>query len=287
MKRTAILTLTAALLIPAAAAKADHRYSLELVVSSLAEDVEYFAREAYREASRASRYADGRGYRAMLDLRALDHQARHFRRQVRRYHRDPFHSAHDFEQLRVAFYAAHGSVPVLYGYGYLERDFYALADAMRRLEYAFLDLGYRYRRPLPRLSISIDLGRPYYHHPRGHRIYRKPYGGGFHWFISYDSRHSGHGKKYFKHDKRRHHKYDKRDRHRRHDRDRHFRRDRDDDRDDHRGRGRGRDRHYRRDHDDDRDRERGRRFRGDRDDHRDDDRDRRRRGSAVRTRPPR
>ena len=107
MRTTAILTFAAGLLLPATTAQAEHRYETNAVVRSLAADVEYFAREAYIEANRTTRYNHGRGYRATLDLRALDREARHFHRQVSRYYQDPLHTARDFERLRATFYTAH------------------------------------------------------------------------------------------------------------------------------------------------------------------------------------
>lgn len=279
-----MITTAAALLMPAAAANADYDYGGEVAIRVLADDVTYFAGEVHREARYLAR---GRSdHRALGALRALDRDARHFSYQIGRYYRDPLHTARDFERLRVSFYVAHDALPRFYGYGNLERDFYALADAMRRLEYAFRDVGYRYRRPLPRLHFSINLGAPF-HHPRGHRVYRKRHGHGFRWFSSIDLRH---------YDKPRHHKrhYDRRDddRHRR----KHYRSDRG--RRDHdwrdRDRRRGRDQRWeRRDRDDRRDRDhrrRGRDLRSERRDRdRDEDRDRRGRGrgSARDSRPRR
>lgn len=277
-----LITTTAALLIPAAAANADHAYGGDIAIRALAEDVAYFAGDVYRDARHLAR--DRHDRRAVEALRDLDRDARHFNRQARRYYRDPLHTARDFERLRVSFYVAHDYLPGFYGYGSLERDFYALADAIRRLEYAFRDVGYRYRRPLPRLHFSINLGVPF-HHPRGHRVYRKRHGHGYRWFSSIDLRHydeprnhkrhykkKHHKKKDLKHrDRDRHHRYDRRDRHER----KHYKkRGRDHHEHEKRDlrRGRGRDRYDKRERDDD---DRDRR-------HRD-----RRRGSARDTRPRR
>ncbi len=273
---TSLITLAVATL-AAAPASAEHTYGSDIAIRVLAEDVEYFAGQVYREGTYLARSHDRGDYKAMRDLEELDRAARHLNRQIQRYYSDPLHTANDFERLRVAFYRAHDSAPYLYGYRRLENDIYALADAMRRLEYAFADFGYRYRRPFPRLRFHIDLGVPY-HHPRGHRVYRKPYGHGYRWYSSIDLHYYSkprHGKRYYHRDKGHHYKYGRGDYYKR-GKGHHYKRGKGHYKNRGKGHAKHGDRYYRQDG-----------HRGGNSHHKHDNDEARRRGSASRTRPRR
>lgn len=111
-------------------------------IQYLAHDLEEAAHHAHESAEAYAHHGGRRERRALGALHRLDRQARHFHKQVERYHGSPRHTEQDYCGLVRAYHEAQRAMRGLHIFEHVYRDFHRVEVLVDELAYYYEGRGH-------------------------------------------------------------------------------------------------------------------------------------------------